>query len=180
MPYYEEKIASETVYSGKVFTVTKDQVRLKNGKEATREVVHHSGGAAVLALNKKGQIALVRQFRYGKGQEMIELPAGKIEPGESPKETARRELIEEAGQKAKNFVSFGQVFPTCAYCTEVVYIFLATDLEDVPQKLDPDEFLDVFWLPLEEAAQMVMDGRIDDAKTVSAVLRARQLYSKWN
>ncbi len=175
MSFTEEKLGSEVLFTGKVFTITRDDVRLVNGKQAVREVVHHSGGAAVLALNHKAEVALVRQFRYAAGEEMTELPAGKLEPGEDPREAAQRELREEAGLTADKFTAFGHVVPTCAYCTEVIHLYLATGLHTTSQQLDEDELLNMFWLPLDEAVEMVMDGRIADAKTVSALLRAKRL-----
>ena len=175
MQYNEEKLAGKTIFEGQVFTVTKDDVRLVNGRTASREVVHHKGGAAVVALNKACEVALVRQYRYAVGREVTEIPAGKIEAGEDPRQTALRELGEEAGLTAETFISFGRVIPTCAYCTETIYLYLATGLSSVPQHLDEDEFLDVFWLPLDEAVEMVMDGRIVDSKTVSGLLRANYL-----
>lgn len=175
MAYGEDRLSGKTIFEGRVFTVTQDEIRLVNGHTATREVVHHSGGAAVVALNDRQEVALVRQFRYAAGQEMTELPAGKIEKGEEPRQTATRELAEEAGLAADNFISFGQVIPTCAYCTEIIYLYLATGLHPVPQQLDADEFLDVFWVSLDEAVEMVMDGRIADAKTVSGLLRVKRL-----
>ena len=175
MPYSEEKLSSDTIFEGRVFTITQDEVRLMNGLAATREVVHHNGGAAIVALNEAGEVALVRQYRYAVGREMTEIPAGKIEPGEDPRQTALRELGEEAGLTADNFVAFGRVIPTCAYCTEVIYLYLATGLHQTQQHLDDDEFLDVFWLPLNEVVEMVMDGHITDSKTVSGILRAKHL-----
>lgn len=171
----EEKLNSQTIFEGKVFTITLDEVRLENGKTARREVVHHGGGCGILAINEREEIAMVRQFRYAAGQEMLEIPAGKVEPGEPPLETARRELREEAGQLAQNLLPFGRVLPTCAYCTEIIHLFLATGLSPCPQQLDEDEFLAVSWLPLQEVAQRILSGEIDDAKTVSAVLRAQAL-----
>ncbi len=173
--HHEETVSSKSVFEGRVFRVTVDEARLENGKIAPREVVHHSGGAAVLALNERAEVALVRQFRYAVGRQLIEIPAGKIEPGEAPGPAARRELGEEAGLAARHFVPFGSILPTCAYDTEVIHIFLATGLREVPCHPDADEFVSVFWLPLEKAVQMVMDGEITDAKSVSALLRAARL-----
>lgn len=169
----ENCVSSKTIFEGKVITLTLDEARLENGAIATREVVHHGGGAAVVALDCEAKVALVRQFRYAVGQELVELPAGKIEAGEDPRQTALRELGEEAGLTASRFEDFGSVLPTCAYCTEVIYIFLATGLSPVERNLDEDEFVDVFWLPLNEAVEMVMDGRITDSKTCSGLLRAK-------
>lgn len=174
-PHNEAKLSSETIFTGRVFTVTLDEARLENGRTARREVVHHNGGAAVVALSAKAEVALVRQYRYAVGQELIEIPAGKIEPGENPRDCAYRELGEEAGLTAAHFDDFGVILPTCAYCTEHIYIYLATGLGETAQHLDADEFVSVLWLPLDEAVEMVMDGRIIDAKTVSGLLRAKRM-----
>lgn len=173
--YTEQKQSSKTIFEGRVFTVTLDEATLVNGKTARREVVHHTGGAAMLALNENCEVALVRQYRYAVGQTMTEIPAGKIEAGEDPRAAAIRELGEEAGLKAAHVLDFGSILPTCAYCTERIWLYLATGLTPVERNLDEDEFVDIFWLPLTQAVAMVMDGQIDDAKTVSALLRAQQL-----
>lgn len=175
--HIEKQLSTETVFSGKVFDITLDQIRLENGDVTRREVVHHNGGAGVVALNSKGEVALVRQYRYAVGREMVEIPAGKIEKGEAPRTCAIRELEEEAGCRAASVVDFGQVVPTCAYCTEVIYLFLATGLTKTAQHLDLDEFLDVFWLPLSEACAMVCRGEIDDSKTVAGLLKAKLLWN---
>lgn len=179
MSHFEKQLTSDEIFSGKVVRLTVDTVQLENDNTSIREVVHHGGGAAIIALNEKGEVALVRQFRYAAGKELIELPAGKIEPGEPPMETAIRELREEVACVADTFVPFGSIIPTCAYCTEVIYLFLATNLHSVgEQQLDADEFVDFFWLPLDKAVSMVMSGEITDAKTVAGILRAQLHITK--
>ncbi len=173
--FFEKKQSSKEIFSGKVFTVTLDEVTLQDGKPAFREVVHHNGGAGIVALRQDGHIAMVRQYRYAVGREMLEIPAGKVEPGEPPLETARRELREEAGLVADYLEPFGSILPTCAYCTETIHIFLATGLHPAEQALDEGEFLSVFWMDLQEAFTRVIQGDITDAKTVSGVLRAHAL-----
>lgn len=174
MPTYtEKKLSAQPIFDGHVIRVTVDTVELENGKTSIREVVHHNGGAGIVALNNKGEVALVRQFRYALGQELIEIPAGKIEEGEPSFKTAVRELEEETALLADNWQEFGSIIPTCGYCTEVIHLFLATGLHTGKQNLDEDEFVDVFWLPLEEAVQKVLDGEITDSKTVSGLLRAK-------
>lgn len=175
--HLEKKISGDTVFEGKVFTVTVDKVALENGHTSLREVVHHSGGAAIVALNEKNEVALVRQFRYALGRELIEIPAGKIEPGEPPMETAIRELREEIGCATNSIRAFGSIIPTCGYCSETIYLFCATNLQFLGQRLDNDEFLDVFWLPLEEAAALALQGEITDGKTVAGLLRAKELLA---
>lgn len=171
----EKKLDSKEIFDGVVFRVTVDRVELENGQAARREVVHHTGGAGILALNERGEIAMVRQYRYAVGQEMLEIPAGKIEAGEDPKQAAYRELQEETGYAAGDFQDFGRVVPTCAYCSEIIYLFLAKDLKPVGQHLDQDEFLSVFWLDFEEAVKKVLSGEIFDSKTVAAILKYRAM-----
>ncbi len=175
--FYEKTISSKEIFSGKVFSVTTDEAQLENGKIAVREVVHHNGGAGVLALRDDGHIVMVRQYRYGASQELLEIPAGKVEVNEPPLETARRELREEAGLLANKLEPFGAVLPTGAYCTETIHLFLATGLQPVEQALDEDEFLSVFWMDLNEVVQLILKGEITDSKTVSAVLRLHILQN---
>lgn len=177
-PHHEDKIASEEIYQGKIFTVTRDTVRLENGREASREVVHHHGGAGILALDGEGRLAMVRQFRYAQGREVLEIPAGKLEPGEPPRATALRELGEEVGCRADTLLDFGSIIPTAAYCTETIYLFLATGLHKTGQQLDEDEFLTVSWLPFAEAVELVLAGEITDAKSVAGILRAREHFTR--
>lgn len=169
--FVEKKLSSRKVFDGKVFRVTVDEAEVAGGGTGLREVVHHNGGACILAIDDAWNIALVHQYRYALGRELIELPAGKLEPNEPPMEAAVRELSEEVGVTADEWQSFGSVIPTCGYSSEVIHIFLARGLTHTGQHLDKDEDLSVFWLPLEEAAQLVMDGSITDSKTVSGILR---------
>lgn len=174
----EKMITSEEIYKGKIIRVTRDKVALENGHTTYREVVHHNGGAAIIAINEREEVALVRQYRYALGRELIELPAGKVEAGEDPAVTAVRELEEEVGCRADKWIPFGDILPTVGYCTEVIYLFIATELTATKQKLDADEFLSVFWIPLDEAVAMIYTGEIRDAKAVSGLLRAVQYLRK--
>lgn len=169
--HFEKKLESKEIFLGHVFDVLLDTVELENGRTATREVVRHNGGAGILAVNDKGQVALVRQFRYATGREVLEIPAGKIEKGEDPRETAIRELTEEVGCTADTFRELGRMIPTSGYCTEIIYLYFATDLQPAKQQLDADEFLTVFWMDFEEALQKVISGEIIDGKTIVALFR---------
>ncbi len=166
----EKKISSKLVYDGGVVKVYYDRVLTEYGNEAGRDVVRHIGGAGVIAVDEKGDILLVRQFRYAVGEELIEIPAGKLEPGEDPMVTARRELTEEAGVTAEHIAPLGKIIPTCGYCDEVIYVYEATGISAAQQNLDEDEHLTVFSMPLKEAVQAVMSGEIKDGKTVYAIL----------
>lgn len=175
MAHFEKRLSRETIFTGHVISVTVDAVELENGNTSTREVVHHHGGAGVAALNEAGEIYLVRQYRYALNRELIEIPAGKLEPGEDPFEAAKRELGEEAGLAAAEYRDLGYIIPTCGYCSEIIYLYAAKDLSPVGQHLDPDEFLSVYTAPLDEAARQVLSGEITDSKTVAAILKLKAL-----
>ncbi len=150
-------------------------MELENGRTSTREVVHHHGGACIAALTENDEIYLVRQFRYAFGQELWELPAGKLEKGEDPFEAARRELGEECGLTAEHFVDLGPVYPTVGYCTEIIYCWAATGLSPCGMHLDEDEFLTPEKVPFDRAVEMVLSSEIRDGKTVAALLKIKAL-----
>ena len=175
MAHFEKTLNSDTRFEGRVFTVTVDKVELENGRTSTREVVHHHGGACIAALTENDEIYLVRQFRYAFGQELWELPAGKLEKGEDPFEAARRELGEECGLTAQHFVDLGPVYPTVGYCTEIIYCWAATGLSPCGMHLDEDEFLTPEKVPFDRAVEMVLSGEIRDGKTVAALLKIKAL-----
>lgn len=168
----EVPVSSEEIYNGRILRITQDTVRMENGKEALREVVHHPGGACVVPLTADRQVIMVRQFRYPHLQETLELPAGKLEYGENPADCAERELSEEAGASADALEPLGYLYPTPAYDKEVIYMYLARNIrQEQKQHLDADEFLDIVQLPLADAVAMVMRGEIPDAKTQIALLK---------
>ncbi|WP_295214708.1 NUDIX hydrolase [Ruminococcus sp.] len=179
MHLQEETKASEKTYQGKVFYVTKDTAQLEDGQLVQRDVVHHSGGVCVVPLTKNNTVLMVKQFRYPMQQVTLEIPAGKLEPGENPAECGRRELREEVGRTCGKYTSLGTLFPTPAYDTEIIHMYLAQKLsEPEAQDLDEEEFLDITELPLEEAVQMVLRGEIPDAKTQIALLKTYVLLQK--
>ena len=175
MEFKEEMVSQETVYEGVIVNVRRDKARLMDGRITNREVVEHPGGVAVFAMDDQGRVALVRQYRYALDRELIEIPAGKLEKGEDPLEAAKRELGEEAGLAAAEYRDLGYIIPTCGYCSEIIYLYAAKGLSPVGQHLDADEFLSVFTLPLDKAAEMVLSGEITDSKTVAAVLKVKAL-----
>ena len=169
--HFEKTLTSEVLFEGRVVTLTKDTALLENGKTATREVVHHHGGACIVPYFEDGTICMVRQFRYAMQQELWELPAGKLEKGEEPFEAAKRELAEECGLVAQHYTDLGEFYPTVGYCSEVIYTWLARGLAPCPMHLDEDEFLTPEKVPFDQAVAMVLDGRIKDGKTVAAILK---------
>ena len=173
--HFEKMLTSEVLFEGRVVTLTKDTALLENGKTATREVVHHHGGACIVPYFEDGTICMVRQFRYAMQQELWELPAGKLEKGEDPFAAARRELGEECGLTAEHFVDLGPVYPTVGYCSEIIYCWAATGLAPCDMHLDEDEFLTPEKVPFDKAVEMVLSGEIRDGKTVAALLKIKAL-----
>lgn len=168
----EKTLSSESVYDGKIFKVTRDNALLENGTEATREVVHHSGGVTVIPINEKNEILMVKQYRYPHHKAILEIPAGKLEKNESHYQCGKRELLEETGCTCSEYKYLGEIIPTPAYVSEVIHLYMAKGLEYSKQSLDSDEFLDIEKIPLEKAYQMVMNGEITDSKTQIGILKA--------
>lgn len=175
MAHNETMINSEMIYQGKILNLRRDTVRLENGNTASREVVEHSGGVAIVALDTEDNLLMVRQFRYPFGQVLLEIPAGKLEKGEDPAVCGMRELGEECGCTASVFQPLAKLLPTCAYDTEIIHIFYAAGLTASAQHLDPDEFLTVEKIPFEQAYDMVLRGEIPDAKTQLGILKFKAL-----
>ena len=173
MEHTEKTLSSEVKFAGRVITVTYDQVLLENGATSSREVVHHNAGACVAALTEDNQVYLVRQYRYAYGRQLLELPAGKLEKGEDPFSAAKRELTEEVGVVADEYLPLGTFLPTCGYCNEVIYLYAARGLHKTSQHLDPDEFVSVETLPLEELERQIAAGEVNDGKTIAACYRLR-------
>ena len=170
----EVPVSSEEIYHGKIVHLFRDQVRLPNGKLATREVMRHPGAAAVVPLTREGNVILVRQYRYPFAQVMLEIPAGKLDPGEDPLICARRELTEETGYEADEFVSLGVFYPSVAVMDEQIHLYLARGLTFRAANPDADEFLNVERMPLDEAVRRVMSGELCDGKTALGLLMAWQ------
>ena len=178
MEHYEKTLEVQEVYHGKILRLTRDLVELENGKTAFREIVHHHGGAGVVAMTEAREIYMVRQFRYAFGQELLEIPAGKLEKGENPREAALRELKEECGLQAEEVRDLGPIYPTVGYDSEIIHLFLATGLSPVQGTPDEDEFLTVEKWPLKTLVEKVMTGDIRDGKTVAAILKTWLLINE--
>ena len=166
----EKCLSKETVYRGRLIDVEHWRVSLPDGRTASRDVVIHSGAAAVVALDEHDRITLVSQYRCPIGRVTLELPAGKLEADESPLDCARRELEEETGLRAQSFDKLTDLLTTPAFCSETITIYLATGLSAHSGCPDEDEFLNVVQMPLSEAAAQVINGEIKDAKTVAGIL----------
>ena len=175
MDLKETQLSRKELYDGPVFTVTKDEILLPDGKKGFRDLVHSLGGVVILPLDVAGNVTLVRQFRYAHGKVLLEAVAGKLEPGEEPDPAARRELREETGFTAARWDFLGAIETSPGFLTEKLYLYLARDLTKGEMHLDEGEFLEPVTMPLEEAAAMAADGRLSDAKTLAVLLRARHL-----
>ncbi|MDE6189064.1 MAG: NUDIX hydrolase [Clostridia bacterium] len=159
------------VYKGRILELYNDEVRLADGSDCMREYVHHNGGSGVLAVDKDGFAYFVEQFRYPYGEMLLEIPAGKVDKGESAYDCALRELKEEVGLTANSLVDLGVVYPSPGYTDEPLHIFIATDFEIGENNLDEHELLNVRKIKFDEALKMVERNEIKDAKTIIAILR---------
>jgi ADP-ribose pyrophosphatase len=165
-------IERKMIYEGRVIKVSVDHVRLPNGVQVPLEIVRHPGGAAVVAIDDRGRVCVLRQFRHAAGGYIHELPAGKLEPDEPPETTARRELVEEAAVSASQWTSLGAFFSSPGVFTEVIHLYLATDLTPAVASPETDELFQVEWWPLELAVERARNGELTDAKTIIGILRA--------
>ena len=169
----EHRTSTEQVFDGALLKVHRDTVRLPDGSTGAREYIRHPGAVAIVPLFDDGRVLLERQFRYPPRREFVEIPAGKLEPGEPPLGTAKRELLEETGYIAEDWTHLGVIHTAIAYTDEAIDLFVARKLTLQKRNLDQGEFLEIFTAPFEQAIAMVRDGRISDAKSVAGLLWVR-------
>ena len=172
-----ETINQETVFSGRIVEARVDTLLMPDGRQITREVIHHPGAVAIIPIDSDDSVLMVRQFRYPVGLELLEIPAGVIEEGESPDHTAQRELREETGYASKNLRPLGGVYSSPGFCDEMLYIYLARDLVEGRLPGDEDEDITVERVPLSEVDRLIRIGEIQDAKSVAGLLMARYLFT---
>jgi ADP-ribose pyrophosphatase len=179
--FTETMLDTRRVFDGTLLHVRVDTVRLPNGSTSTREYIEHPGAATVLAFIDERTLLMERQYRYPLRRHFIELPAGKIDPGETPLETAQRELREECGYEAAQWRHLATLHPSIGYADEHIELYLARDLTRVGHALDDDEFLDVLEVPVEEALQWVRTGRITEPKALMGLMWADKLVrGEWS
>ena len=164
----EKTIKKETIYDGKVIKVTKDDVLCPNGLTAMREIIHHRGGVGIL-FKVDGKFIFERQYRYALQEEIIEMPAGKLEESEIPLEAAKRELLEETGYRPLEMIHLGDSYPTPGYSSEVIHLYYCPKAVKEERHLDKDENIDLIYLSLEEIEKMIADNTIKDSKSVAAI-----------
>ncbi|PWB53462.1 MAG: NUDIX hydrolase [Nitrosomonadales bacterium] len=175
----EKQLSSRTVYHGGLLHVKEDQVQLPNGKSARREYILHPGAVVVIPLLANGDVVLERQFRYPLLRDLYELPAGKLDGGESPLVCGQRELLEETGYSAAKWQYLATIHPCIGYSNESMSLYLAQDLTEGAHQREGDEFLEIFTLPMHEALEWVRTGRITDVKTVIGLFWAEKILDGW-
>lgn len=167
----EKTITQNYRYKGKIINLRVDDVSLPDGKTSLREIIEHPGGVCVAALTPDGRLPFVRQYRYAYRRNVLELPAGKLERGENPLDAVKRELAEEVGAHGVHWRSMGELYPTPGYTNEIIRLFACDIDRQEASHPDEGEFLEVTYLSLEEALQMVMNGELPDAKTQTLILK---------
>jgi len=178
MDYTETLVRHINGYNGLITSTTLDRVMLQNGEHTLREVVEHPGGVTVIPIDEEGYVYCVRQFRYPMLEHLLEVPAGKLEKEEEPLQCAERELSEETGISAGEYTYLGKVYPSPGFCREILYVYMARGLSFGVPHPDHNEFLDVEKIHIDELVRLVMNNDITDAKTVIAVLKAKNILSK--
>ena len=173
-PLHEQQLSSEQVFQGRMLQVFRDEVRLPDSKPGVREYIKHPGAVVVIPVCADGMLIFERQFRYPLGRAFLELPAGKLDAGEDIQACARRELQEETGFAGSHWRHLGTMHPCIGYSNERIEIFLATGLTHVGDALDDGEFLEIVRMSLADAREAVFDGRITDAKTITALFWAER------
>lgn len=168
MDKVEKKLSSELVYDGRVIKVSKDEVLCPNGEKSLREIVHHRGGVGIL-FKVDDKFIFEKQYRYALGEEIIEMPAGKLEEGEIPLEAAKRELLEETGYRPLEVIHLGDSYPTPGYSSEVIHLYYCPKAVKEERHLDKDENIYLIYLSLEEIEKLIADNIIKDSKTVAAI-----------
>ena len=162
----EIKRSSEIIFQGRLLDVRRDEVILPNGNTSTREWIKHPGAVCCVPILPDGRIGLIRQFRYPVNEEMIELPAGKLNKGEEPETCAVRKLEEEIGYKPDKLTFLTHIHPAIGFANEKMWLYLAEDLVKTKRNLDTDEFLELMPTKLDDALEMVWNGKITDVKTI--------------
>ena len=175
MKLYEKFMSREKIFDGNILHVVRDTVELENGDVVTREVIHHGGAVCVIPVTDDGKVVIERQYRYAVEKVMIEIPAGKLEPGEDPAVCAARELEEETGYKADKLIYIGEFYASPAILNEKVTMYLALGLSKGREHPDDDEFLEVSEMSLDELTEMCVSGEISDSKTQLALFKYKYM-----
>lgn len=174
----EKKLSSKKVYDGRLLQVYVDDVQLPDKSESTRDWIKHPGASAIVPVFEDGTIMLLKQYRYPPRKLFIEVPAGKLDEGEPPLVTAKRELLEETGYECSDIESAGSFFPAIGYADEEIFVFVAWNLEQKLKNVDDDEFVINYRVSFSDALDMIATGEIDDAKTICSIIKAKIWWEK--
>ena len=174
MDFYEKQIETKTVYEGLIVNIRSDVAELQNGSLVAREVVEHPGGVGIIPVTHENKVLMVRQYRYPMEEELLEIPAGKLDEGEAPIDCAVRELSEETGCTAGRIVDLGAIYPSPGFCKETLYLYLALDLHYGEAHLDENELLRVEAVDIDELIDAIMENKMPDAKTIIGVMKAKE------
>jgi len=177
MEYNEKTVSEEHIYKGKIISVDLVTVTLPDGRQATRDIVRHPGASVVVPLNEKGEVYMVRQFRKPLDAETLEIPAGKLDPGEDPYICAERELKEETGLRAKEIKHLVSIHSTPGFSNEVLHMYSATGLSEGESCADEDEFISTERYPVADLIDMILNGKITDAKSIIGILLADKILN---
>ena len=172
MVFEEKTLSSEMLYEGKILNLRRDTVEVIGGKTSMREIVEHNGGVAIAAITDDNKMVMVKQFRQAAGKVVLEAPAGKLEKGEVPLDTAMRELKEETGYTAAQIRFLTRFYSSIGYSEEIIYVYLCTGLTPGETELDDNEAIDTFKYDLKDLYRMALEGEIEDAKTIVAIMMA--------
>lgn len=175
MELTEKTLNSKTVFDGRILKIMVDDIELPNGHKSNREVVGHPGGVCVAALDEDNYLYFVKQYRYPYHEVVTELPAGKLENGQTPLENGKRELKEEVGAEGYSYISLGQLYPSPGYTQEIIHLYACRIKSIGSQNPDEDEFLNVEKIHIDKAVEMVLNNQLPDAKTQTAVLKLAML-----
>lgn len=178
MELFEKQLSSRQIFDGVVIKLFVDDIELPNGQKSHREIVRHPGAVCVIPITDDEEVIMVRQFRYPFSRPLLEIPAGKLEPGEDPLNAAKRELEEESGVNAERIDFMGELYTTVAFTDEKIYTYIATGLTFKDAHPDADEFVEVEKMPLKTLVDMVMNGEIKDSKTQVAILKAEKIMAE--
>jgi ADP-ribose pyrophosphatase len=170
-----ETIKQETIYSGQAFNVRRDEIRFPNNQTTHLDIIEHVGAVTIVPIDADGRILFVSQYRHATGNELLELPAGTLDEGESPENCALREIREETGYAAGNLTKLGEFYLAPGYSTEYMFVYLATELNPAPLPADPDEFITLIPMPVEQAYGLALFGGLQDGKSLAALLLAQPI-----
>ena len=175
----EKTVSSAPIFDGKVLHVRLDEISLPDGQSATREYCHHNGAVCVIPLTDEGEVICVRQYRYPFHEDLLEIPAGKLDsPSEDPNDAVRRELREETGAIASKITYLGKYYSSPAILDECIHMYMAQGLDFGDTDFDEDEFIEIVKIPIEKLVEMIMNGEIKDSKTQTAVLKVYYILKK--